>query len=53
MVDLINDTLTIENISIPKVGETFGKALRETNVPKDLIVNEERWRYIRLDQENT
>jgi len=26
--------------------ETFGEALRESNVPQNLIGNEDRWRYI-------
>ena len=26
--------------------ETFGEALREANVPQDLVGHEDRWRYI-------
>jgi hypothetical protein len=30
----------------PQGWETFGEALREANVPQDLIGHEDRWRYI-------
>jgi hypothetical protein len=30
----------------PQGWETFGEALREANVPQDLIGHEDRWKYI-------
>jgi hypothetical protein len=30
----------------PQGWETFGEALREANIPQDLIGHEDRWRYI-------
>ena len=46
VVDLINDVLSKRKYFNPQGWETFGEALREANVPQDLIGHEDRWRYI-------
>ena len=46
VVDLVNDVLRKRKYFNPEGWERFGEALREANVPQDLIGHEERWRYI-------
>ena len=46
VVDLVNDVLRKRKYFNPQGWETFGEALREANVPQDLIGHEDRWRYI-------
>ena len=46
MVDLVNDVLRKGEYFNPQGWETFGEALREANVPQDLIGHEDRWRYV-------
>ena len=44
--DLVNDVLHKRKYFNPQGWETFGEALREANVPQDLIGHEDRWRFI-------
>jgi hypothetical protein len=46
VVDLVNDVLRQRKYFNPQGWETFGEALREANVPQDLIGHEDRWRFI-------
>jgi hypothetical protein len=46
VVDLVNNVLSKRKYFNPQGWETFGEALREANVPQDLIGHEDRWRYI-------
>ena len=46
MVDLVNDVLSKKKYFDPQGWEPFGEALREANVPQNLIGHEDRWRYI-------
>ena len=46
VVDLVNEVLSKRNYFNPPGWETFGEALREANVPQNLIGHEDRWRYI-------
>ena len=46
VVDLVNDVLRKKKYFNPQGWETFGEALREANVPQDLIGHEDRWRFI-------
>ena len=46
VVELFNDVLSKRKYFNPQGWETFGEALREANVPQDLIAYEDRWRYI-------
>ena len=46
VVDLVNDVLSKRQHFNPQGWETFGEALREANVPQDLIGHEDRWRCI-------
>jgi hypothetical protein len=46
VVDLVNDVLSKRKYFNPQGREVFGDALREANVPQDLIGHEDRWRYI-------
>ena len=45
VVELVNDVLSKRKYFNPQGWETFGEALREANVPQDLIGHEDRWRY--------
>ena len=45
VVELVN-VLSKRKYFNPQGWETFGEALREANVPQDLIGHEDRWRYI-------
>ena len=46
VVDLVNDVLRKRKYFNPQGWEIFGEAVREANVPQDLIGHEDRWRYI-------
>jgi hypothetical protein len=46
VVNLVNDVLRKRKYFNPQGWETFGEALREANVPQDLIGHVDRWRYI-------
>jgi hypothetical protein len=46
VVDLVNDVLRKRKYFNPQGWDAFGEALREANVPQDLIGHEDRWRYI-------
>jgi hypothetical protein len=46
VVDLVNDVQSKRKYFNPQGWETFGEALREANVPQDLIGHEDHWRYI-------
>ena len=46
VVELVNDVPSKRKYFNPQGWEIFGEALRETNVPQDLIGHEDRWRYI-------
>ena len=46
VVYLVNDVLRKRKYFNPQGWETFGEALREANVPQDLIGHEDRWKYI-------
>jgi hypothetical protein len=46
VVDLVNHVLSKRQYFNAQGWETFGDALREANVPQDLIGHEDRWRYI-------
>jgi hypothetical protein len=46
VVDLDNDVLRKRKYFNPQGWETFGEALREANVPPDLIGHKDRWTYI-------
>jgi hypothetical protein len=53
VVDLVNDVLRKRKYFNPQGWETFGEALREANVPQDLIGHVDRWRYISQTEKNT
>ena len=44
VVDLVNDVLRKRKYFNPQGWEAFGEALREANVPQDLIGHEDRWK---------
>jgi hypothetical protein len=46
VVDLVNHVLSKRQYFNAQGWETFGDALREANVPQDMIGHEDRWRYI-------
>ena len=53
VMDLVNDVLRKRKYFNKQGWETFGEALREANVPQDLIGHEDRWRYISQTKKNT
>jgi hypothetical protein len=44
VVELVNDMLSKKKYFNPQGWEPFGEALREANVPQDLIGHKDRWR---------
>jgi hypothetical protein len=44
--DLVNDVLRKRKYFNPQGWKTFAEALREANIPQDLIGQEDRWKYI-------
>jgi hypothetical protein len=46
VVDVVNDVLSKRQYFNPHGWESLGEALREANIPQDLIGHEDRWRYI-------
>ena len=47
LVDLVNDVLRKRKLFSPATGwETFAAALRDVNVPREIVGNPDRWRYI-------
>jgi hypothetical protein len=52
VVDLVNDVLRKRKYFNPQGWETFGEALREANVPQDLIGHEDRWKYTKFSLSN-
>ena len=47
LVDLVNDVLRKRQSVQPAGWETFATALKEVNIPQDLVGNPERWRFMR------
>jgi hypothetical protein len=43
LVELVNDVLSKGKYFNPQGWKIFGEALREANVPQDLIGHEDRW----------
>ena len=50
LIDLVNDVLRKRRGFNPKGWDLFASALRESNVPQDLIGHPDRWSYISEDQ---
>ncbi len=46
VVDLVNDALRRRKRIQPEGWQTFARALKETNVPQDLIGHQERWEWM-------
>lgn len=46
VADLVNDALRRRKRFEPHGWQTFARALKETNVPQDLIGHEERWKWM-------
>lgn len=48
IVDLVNDVLRKKSshIESPKGWKEFSESLKAVNVPRDLVVNEDRWRHM-------
>jgi hypothetical protein len=53
VVELVNDVLSKRKYFNLQGWETFGGALREANVPQDLIGHEDRWRHITQTKRTT
>ncbi len=48
--DLVQDTLRSRKHYVPRGWQTFASALKESNVPQDLIGNQDRWQYMMQEQ---
>ena len=48
--DLVQDVLRKRKNHVPKGWETFAKALKESNIPQDLVGNQDRWQW--MDQQD-
>ncbi len=51
--DLVQDALRSRKHYVPRGWQTFATALRESNVPQDLIGNQERWQYMMHEEPST
>ena len=51
IIDLVNDTIRQRKQFEPKGWQTFSKALKDVNVPQDIVGNRKRWRW--MNQEET
>ncbi len=51
--DLVQDALRSRKHYVPKGWQTFASALRDSNVPQDLIGNQERWQWMMHDEPTT
>ena len=49
IVDLINDTIRQRKAFQPHRWQDFARALRQTNVPQDLVGHRERWEWMHRD----
>ena len=49
VIDLINDTLRFRKTFEPRGWQDFARALREDNVPQDLVGNSVRWGWMQRD----
>ncbi len=52
MVDLINDTLRRRKHFQPHGWQTFARALKETNVPQELVGHQERWNWMQQQHDS-
>ena len=48
--DLVQDVLRKRKNHVPRGWETFARALKESNIPQDLVGNQERWQW--MDQQD-
>lgn len=46
VVDLVNDVIRHRKSFQPRGWQEFARALRQSNVPQDLVGNQERWRWM-------
>ena len=51
--DLVQDVLRKRKTHVPVGWQTFARALRESNVPQDLVGNLERWQWMNQEKEPT
>ena len=51
--DLVQDVLRKRKTHVPVGWQTFARALRESNVPQDLVGNLERWQWMNQEEEPT
>ena len=52
IIDLINDSLRQRKGVEPKGWETFSKAMRESNIPQEVIGNPSRWKWMQKHELN-
>ena len=53
MVDLINDMMRQRKDFLPHGQQEFARALRQTNVPQDLVGNRELWNWMHREGATT
>ena len=51
--DLVQDVLRKRKTHVPVGWKTFARALRESNVPQDLVGNVDRWQWMNQEEEPT
>ena len=49
--DLVQDVLRKQKTHIPVGWQTFARALRESNIPQDLVGNLDRWQWMNQEEE--
>ena len=53
IIDLINDTIRQRKGTEPRGWKTFSKALHESNIPREVIGNSNRWRWMQKAQDKS
>ena len=51
--DLVQDVLRKRKTHVPVGWQTFARALRESNIPQDLVGNLDRWQWMNQEEEST
>ena len=49
--DLVQDVLRKRKTHVPVGWQTFARALRESNIPQDLVGNLDRWQWMNQEEE--
>ncbi len=51
--DLVQDVLRSRKLHVPHGWQTFASALKESNIPQDLVGNQDRWKWMQQEPQAT